>query len=40
MTGYTDRAIEPGTPNVLQKPFTPSTLLKSVRELLDQNAAA
>jgi two-component system cell cycle sensor histidine kinase/response regulator CckA len=37
ITGYTDRAIEQGgTPDILQKPFAPSTLLRTVRDLLDR----
>lgn len=37
ITGYTDRSIEPGgTPDVLQKPFAPSVLLRTVRDLLDR----
>jgi two-component system cell cycle sensor histidine kinase/response regulator CckA len=37
ITGYTDRAIEQGgTPDILQKPFSPSTLLRTVRDLLDR----
>jgi PAS domain S-box-containing protein len=37
MTGYTDRAIEPGgLPNILHKPFTPTTLIQTVRDVLDR----
>jgi len=41
MSGYTDAAIvhhgvlEPGTP-FLEKPFTPGTLARKIREVLDQ----
>jgi PAS domain S-box-containing protein len=40
MTGYTDRGIDPaafpGPHGIVQKPFTPTELLRTVREMLDR----